>query len=115
MHFNTAAVATAAAALLAGTASADFLLTLNSCFSNPCVTRGWFITASGEAYWTDAPQGGCRAGPFPGMDELCVDWGHGRAHFIWNGQPKRCLKLVQSYANPGSCDGGRWAEAPCTW
>lgn len=45
-----------------------------------------------NSYNTNADEG-CRDPGVPHIREACYDWKNGRAHFLANGQPKRCLKL----------------------
>ena len=58
----------------------------------------------------------------PTVVEFCLDWGNSRAHFRFNNQNKRCMKLISqlemrwSCVNPDTaCLFHNFAEVPCTW
>lgn len=119
MKLNLASLITTVAAF-AATATADRMIIHEYCLTLVCNDPATFITAYGE-YNVDA-RDGCRDTDVPGMNNLCVDHAHGRAHFNFDGQPKRCMVEVDN--DFATCsDDYQWAtcstiyydEVPCTW
>jgi hypothetical protein len=106
--------------VLATGSAADRMLTTTSCpMIGACDSRGEFITDYGK-YYIDANKD-CRAPPVPSMTRLCMDWKNGRAHFVFKGQKKRCLKKGADFDKGPCMDSSRkcsrqwWEEVRCTW
>jgi hypothetical protein len=110
MQFSSIALAIAG---LSTAVAADFVASV----SGPTISGepGIFVGAY-SSVWVDT-QDGCR-NLGSGANEICFDGG--RAHFIFSGQPKRCL-LRSEGINPSPYspdDWGfvvMWRETACTW
>ena len=88
MQLSVASLATAALAF-ATTAAADRMIIHQYCLTLICNNPATFITGFGS-YNVDASDG-WRDTDVPAMWSLYVDQGKGRAHFYFDGQPKRCM------------------------
>jgi hypothetical protein len=105
---------------LVSLAAADTLEVKVDCDVNACsYLDGAWHSAFGTHYVNGAD--GCHDPPYvPGLNNLCLDWAHGRAHFYFDNQGKRCLRLDR-YDQPDFCAPNRncfrywWEEVACTW
>jgi len=115
-----AVLASLAASATADSMRVDTWCTLTQCNSG---TARW--DSAYGSYWLDANEG-CRDPPnVPGMNSICMDWGNKRAHFFFDNQPKRCLRMTEDYewnafadCNRGlgpSCRRSIWSEVACNW
>jgi hypothetical protein len=113
----------AALAPLVSLAAADSMVVYVFCTTSSCnYMDGRWQSAFGE-HFIDA-RGGCHDPPnVPGMNNICIDWAHNRAHFFFDGQGKRCLQHQEWNADNG-CAGYEsqcssytsiWREVACTW
>jgi hypothetical protein len=82
-------------AVLVATVAADAMVSYTMCLAGPCHSqRAIWYTAYGS-FGVDAREG-CRDTNVPAMWQLCVDWGNSRGHFMFDGQPKRCIRKQAS-------------------
>lgn len=111
-------------ATLSATAVADSVLVSKRCiFSAPtswaCATISTWYTNT-NSYTVDSADA-CRSAGVPYIYQVCFDWGKQRAHFLAQGQNKRCLKITSSTGGlkdcgtNRKCEEWRWTEVPCTW
>lgn len=107
---------------LVARAAADSVIQEVYCYPTYCdYTNAQWDSAFG-AYHVDMSDG-CRNeySQVPGLNTLCVDWSHERAHFYFDNQGKRCLHLDTWFADTGcsnsqqSCYAASWSEVTCTW
>ncbi len=119
--FNMRLSALAVLAPLVTLAAADSMVVWTVCTTESCSNiSGTWYTAYGHYYINGSD--GCRDPPdVPGMNNICIDWAHARAHFYFDNQPKRCLTL-STYGQDPSCSNsfstcfeGVWNEVACTW
>ncbi|KAJ8110837.1 hypothetical protein OPT61_g6418 [Boeremia exigua] len=107
---------------LATGATADTVITTTACPPiGACNSKGEWINKFGDHYWFNANTG-CRNPGVPNIYEVCMDWKKGRAHFLANGQNKRCLQrekpdfdVMPCGASINRCSRQRWNEVSCTW
>lgn len=100
-------------------ATADTLIVSSVCLSTSCNHSGSFVVDSGSY---DVNADGCQTTGIPGMLEFCVDWGNKRAHFRFDGQGKRCMRLASiEYVvcsdafESATCSTETFEETPCDW
>ncbi|PQK12122.1 hypothetical protein BB8028_0003g07400 [Beauveria bassiana] len=88
MHFPTAVVLLSALSYLC---AADWLELYQRCtHRDTCEGLGYFHTNDGE--WEVSGNDGCHRTRVPNLNEFCIDWRLGRAHFRFRGQgDKRCM------------------------
>lgn len=105
-------------AALASGAVADRMEVFTECAAfGQCSSANAFFYTDYGTYRVDANTG-CRGTSVPGMIEFCVDWDNRRAHFVYNGQNKRCL-IQRSETVYGcaaqQCWKTTWEEVGCSW
>lgn len=100
-------------------ATADTLIVSSLCIENSCNHSGTFVVEGGSY---DVVADGCQATGIPGMIDFCVDWGNDRAHFQFDGQGRRCMRLetIEFVGCSGdfasaTCTTETFEETPCTW
>ncbi|EQB51511.1 hypothetical protein CGLO_08942 [Colletotrichum gloeosporioides Cg-14] len=107
MRFSIAIIT----ATLAAVCAADRMVTSRSCSSQlGCSYSGEYFVNSGRNF-TFSDRGGCKTRGIPEMAEFCIDYGKSRAHFRFNHQHKRCLKVTAR--GPGT--RSEWSEVRCDW
>jgi hypothetical protein len=109
---------------LAATATADLMRVDTWCDPSHCDSSTARWTSGFGEYYLNANEG-CRDPPnVPSMTQLCVDWGNKRAHFYFEGQPRRCMRMTADYdwnafANCHDlvmqCRRSEWTEVSCNW
>ncbi|KAK4122112.1 hypothetical protein N657DRAFT_646771 [Parathielavia appendiculata] len=103
-----------ALALLAATTAADYVdvTTICNSWGGGCSSYGIWHTAYGR-FDVDFNEG-CRDPDVPSLNWMCIDWPNQRAHFNFDGQPKRCLvKMTEEYQP--TIRLSRWDEVGCYW
>jgi hypothetical protein len=120
MRFTTLAIFAPLVAL----AAADYMVVNTVCYSDSACSSQDGTWYSGYGTYSIDASDGCRnPGAVPAMYNLCVDWANSRAHFFFNGQPKRCLRKTEDgeYWCPPLprtipvCYRSVWSEVACTW
>ncbi|KAF2625732.1 hypothetical protein BU25DRAFT_109986 [Macroventuria anomochaeta] len=117
MHFTSMLASTIVSLGLASLAAADRLTLDYNCGLTHCHHDTWYETDF-DSFSVDY-YGGCGRPNIPYMQELCIDEGKQRAHFRFEGQGRRCMKLEEH--QDGGCDGWNtcatniYTETPCTW
>lgn len=113
-------------AMLAGSAQADKLVTVEGCDAGLDRVCGfyyahWHTNNAGNAVRIDA-RDGCRSNAVPGMVEFCIDWGNSRGHFRFSSDAnRRCfVRGATQWFADGDCWGiecwrTEWPEVACIW
>ncbi|KAI8161828.1 hypothetical protein K4K50_000958 [Colletotrichum sp. SAR 10_71] len=107
MRFDIAIIT----ATLAAGCAADRMVATYYCEGRSCWYRGEYSVNSGRKF-TFVDWGGCNTRGIPEMAEFCIDYGKSRAHFRFNHQNKRCLRVTATRASGTITE---WSEVGCNW
>jgi len=67
-------------------------------------------------YSTFEANDGCYDDPGPpSMERICFDWKNRHGHFVFKGQPKRCLAELWTRNVWGNQAIAQWEEVKCDW
>lgn len=67
-------------------------------------------------YGTFEANDGCYNDPGPpAMERICFDWKNKHGHFVFHGQPKRCLAELWTRNVWGNQVIAQWEEVKCNW